>query len=552
MALSRSMPLGATLAMQQYPFGLISGFVRSADRFADRAALVVDGKTFTYGLLGIEAARVANAIAILEPEPYPLAAVFAYRSLSAYSGILGILAAGKGYVPLNPKFPIERSRRMLLLSGCRVLVVGKEAFPQVAALLNGVDRSLTVLLPDVADAGGLPALHPMHSFVTSDELPAGNSLMAYQPAPQSTAYLLFTSGSTGQPKGVPVSQSNVCSYIRYTCDRYQVNHYDRFSQEFDQTFDLSVHDMFVCWEKGACLFCVPERSVMAPAKFIRDSALTMWFSVPSVVGSLSRLRLLQPACFPSLRFSLFCGEPLPASYAQAWQEAAPNSIVENLYGPTEATIAIANYRWHPTKSPNDCLNGIVPIGWTFEGQQEHILDQNRQPLGTGTIGELCLGGSQVTTGYWNNPEKTADQFIPLNGRQEPLWYRTGDLAMRNEQGCLFYMGRTDHQVKIRGHRVELQEIDEVLRKACGTSQVVSVAWPVRNGSADGVVAFVSGLTALDHGSVLGHCSEVLPEYMVPRKIYMLDDIPLNVNGKVDRHKLIQLLEDVQREPITAS
>lgn len=550
--LSTSVRLGPTLTMQDHSSGLVSGFLRSAERFADRAALVVDGKTFTYGLLRIEVARLANAITTLEPEPYPLAAVFAYRSLSAYSGILGILAAGKGYVPLNPKFPVERTRRMLHLSGCRVLVVGKEAFSQVAELLNGINRSLTVLLPDVADAGGLPGLNPTHRFVTSGELPTSDTMMAPQPAPQSTAYLLFTSGSTGQPKGVPVSHSNVCSYIRYTCDRYGVNQCDRFSQEFDQTFDLSVHDMFVCWEKGACLFCVPERSVMAPAKFIRDSALTMWFSVPSVVGTLSRLRLLQPACFPSLRFSLFCGEPLPASYAQAWQEAAPNSIVENLYGPTEATIAISNYRWDRISSPEECVNGIVPIGWIFDGQQACILDQYRQPTGPGEVGELCLGGSQVTAGYWNNPEKTAEQFIPLDGNDESLWYRTGDLARRNEHGCLFYVGRIDHQVKIRGHRVELQEIDEVLRKACGTTQVVSVAWPVRNGSADGVIAFVSGLKALDHSRALAHCGEFLPEYMVPRRIYMLDEMPLNVNGKVDRHKLTQLLEDIQREPLTAS
>ena len=550
--LSTSMPLDPTRTVQHHLCGLVNGFLRSVDRFADRPALVVGGQTFTYGLLGIEAARLAHAITTLEPEPYPLAAVFAYRSLSAYSGILGVLAAGKGYVPLNPKFPVERSRRMFLLSGCRVLVVGKEAFPQVAELLRGIDRSLTVLLPDVADAGGLTVLHPMHRFVTSGDLRASNGLIAFQPAPQSTAYLLFTSGSTGQPKGVPISHENVCSYIRYTCDRYEVNQYDRFSQEFDQTFDLSLHDMFVCWEKGACLFCVPERSVMAPAKFIRDNALTMWFSVPSVVGALSRLRLLQPRCFTSLRFSLFCGEPLPASYAQAWQEAAPNSIVENLYGPTETTIAISNYRWHRTKSPGDCVNGIVPIGWTFDGQQACILDQQSQPVGPGEVGELCLGGSQVTTGYWNNPEKTAEQFIRFDGKEESLWYRTGDLAKQNERGCLFYMGRIDHQVKIRGHRVELQEIDEVLREACGTTQVVSVAWPIRDGSADGVIAFVCGLKALDHSRAMAHCSEFLPEYMVPRRIYMLDEMPLNVNGKVDRLKLTQLLEDAKREPLTAS
>jgi acyl-CoA synthetase (AMP-forming)/AMP-acid ligase II len=281
---------------------------------------------------------------------------------------------------------------------------------------------------------------------------------------------------------------------------------------------------------------------MAPAKFIRDHALTMWFSVPSVAGSLTRLRLLQPGSFPSLRFSLFCGEPLPASYAQAWQEAAPNSIVENLYGPTETTIAISNYRWDREKSLPECRNGIVPIGWTFAGQKACVIDHNWRPAASGEIGELCLSGSQVTSGYWNNPEKTVEQFVHLPGDEQTLWYRTGDMAKQDETGRLISLGRLDNQVKIRGHRVELQEIEEVIRKACGSTQVVSMPWPVHNGSSDGVVAFVSGLDSLDHRRVLACCSGLLPEYMVPKKIYLLGEIPLNVNGKIDRQKLVQLLE----------
>jgi len=420
--------------------------------------------------------------------------------------------------------------------------VGQEAFHQLPQLLDGVDASLTIILPDVQDIGSLASSHSRHRFVTAAELPVQSTSFQPSVSPESVAYLLFTSGSTGQPKGVPISHSNVCAYVQYTCDRYGVNESDRFSQEFDQTFDLSVHDMFVCWERGAGLYCVPERAVMAPAKFIRDNALSMWFSVPSVVGALTKLRLLQPGDLPSLRFSLFCGEPLPATYAQAWQEAASHSILENLYGPTEATIAISNYRWDSARSPQECLNGIVPIGKVFDEQNARIVDENRQTVASGGIGELCLSGSQVTTGYWNNPEKTCEQFVGMPGDENSRWYRTGDLAKQGQNGCLFYVGRIDHQVKIRGHRVELQEIEEVVRKACGTSQVVSVPWPVRNGSGDGVVAFVSGLESLDHGRILAYCSGILPEYMVPKKFYLLAEMPLNVNGKIDRKKLVQMLE----------
>jgi amino acid adenylation domain-containing protein len=524
--------------------GLIGGFLRSVDQFPDRYALVVNNEVFTYDALRTEAFRLAGAIIVSEPEPCELAAVFAYRSLTAYSGVLGILASGKGYVPLNPKFPVERSRKMLVLSGCRVLVVGKEAFHQLPQLLDGIETTLTIILPDTEDVDGLASLHTKHRFVTAAEFPVQPTSVPPNTSPESVAYLLFTSGSTGQPKGVPISHSNVCAYVQYNCDRYEVNDNDRFSQEFDQTFDLSVHDMFICWERGACLYCVPERAVMAPAKFIRDNALTMWFSVPSVVGALTKLRLLKPVSLPSLRCSLFCGEPLPASYARAWQEAACNSTVENLYGPTEATIAISNYRWDAIHSPQECFNGIVPIGKVFKGQKARVVDENRQTVAAGEVGELCLSGSQVTTGYWNNPEKTREQFIHMPGDENALWYRTGDLAKQDKYGCLFYVGRIDYQVKIRGHRVELQEIEEVVRKACGTGQVASLPWPVRNGSGDGVVAFVSGIESLDHGRILAYCSGVLPEYMVPKKIILLNEMPLNVNGKIDRQQLVRILEGV--------
>jgi non-ribosomal peptide synthetase component F len=279
---------------------------------------------------------------------------------------------------------------------------------------------------------------------------------------------------------------------------------------------------------------------MLPAKFIRDHGLTMWFSVPSVVALLSNMRLLQPRCFPSLRFSVFCGEPLAAAHAQQWQEAAPNSIVENLYGPTETTIAISHYRWDPSKSPQECLNGIVPIGRVFDGQQSRVVNQERSEVSE--TGELCLTGPQVTDGYWNNPEKTRRQFVCFPEIGETPWYRTGDLVKRGENGCLHYLGRIDQQVKIRGYRVELQEIELVLRKASGAQQVVAVAWPAVDGSAEGVVAFLSGGSNLDDLHILNRCREALPDYMVPRNIYRLEEMPLNNNGKNDRKQLLKLLE----------
>jgi len=522
---------------------LIDGFVESVNRFPSREALVVDEEHLSYVALQGLAAKIAYAILQHEHDASSLVALLAHRSKTAYASILGILGAGKGYVPLNPKFPVERTRRMLDLSGCAMVIVGTEGFQHLPKLLLEVNRPLIVILPDLNDASCLSSDFPQHRFVPSKEMADGNKF-PFHPKVSTTdiAYLLFTSGSTGQPKGVPIAQSNVRSYLQYVCDRYDVDETDRFSQEFDLTFDLSVHDMFVCWERGACLFSVPETSVMAPAKFIREHQLTMWFSVPSVIGLLAKMRLLPSGCFPSLRYGLFCGEPLAASYAQLWQEAAPNSTLENLYGPTETTIAISHYRWNKTGSLEECVNGIVPIGWVFDEQLCSVIDAERKPVPAGIPGELCLSGSQVTNGYWNEPKKTQEQFVRLPAAGERSWYRTGDIVRQDAKGCLYYLGRVDHQVKIRGYRVELQEIEAVLRRVCGTAQVVSVAWPVENGSADGVVAFVSGVDALDHDEVLAYCSKVLPGYMVPRKVYLCDEMPLNTNGKIDRSRLVSMLK----------
>ena len=170
-----------------------------------------------------------------------------------------------------------------------------------------------------------------------------------------------------------------------------------------------------------------------------------------------------------------------------------------------------------------------------------MITRDQRPVSNGESGELCLAGSQVTTGYWNDRQKTAEQFVNLPGTGGAMWYRTGDLVEQDPDGCLRYLGRVDHQVKIRGYRVELQEIEGVLREACRTEQVAAVPWPVIDGSAGGIVAFVAGVEDLDVSLVLGRCRLSLPEYMIPRKILQVRDMPLNANGKMDRRALAMRL-----------
>jgi acyl-coenzyme A synthetase/AMP-(fatty) acid ligase len=242
---------------------------------------------------------------------------------------------------------------------------------------------------------------------------------------------------------------------------------------------------------------------------------------------------------PSLRYSLFCGEPLPDAIARAWHTAAPGSVIENLYGPTELTIACLVHRWEPGESPAPGGNGIVPIGRPLPGLGAIVVDDDLRPLPPGEAGELLVCGPQTVPGYWNDPVKTAERFVEIDTSPERCkrFYRTGDRVVRGESGEYSYIGRTDHQIKVLGFRVELGEIESVLLGHEGVVQAAAVGWPWEDGRALGIVAFVSGSVA-STDALIKSAAAVLPEYMVPSRIVLLEELPLNANGKIDRALLL--------------
>ena len=522
---------------------LRDGFLHSAAAEPRRPALEVEGATFSYEELYRRAAVLAATLERELPEADPpLTAVFGARSATAFSGILGALLRGHGYVPLNPKFPAERSRVMLTRAGCQALIVDEDSFPLLPEMLEGVEQPLVIVVPDRIEVAGLAARLPHHTVVGAEHLASPEDWSPTPVDPEGIAYLLFTSGSTGVPKGVMVAHRNVRRFIDVMVERYEIGPDDRLSQTFDTTFDLSVFDMFVAWETGACVCCPPERELLAPGRFIRESGVTVWFSVPSTAVFMRRLKQLKPGAYPELRWSLFCGEPLPADVAQAFAGAAPNSIVENLYGPTELTLACTLYRWDDERSPAESALGLVPIGEPYPGMTVLVADDELREVAPGSDGELLMSGPQVTLGYWRDPEKTAAAFVVPPGREE-VFYRTGDRVRRPRDGApLTYRGRVDHQIKVLGHRVELGEVEATLRDASKVDAVVAVGWPSTPAGAGGVVAFVGDLN-VDVPALLERLRERLPPYMVPREVLLLDDLPLNANGKYDRGALRRGLDE---------
>lgn len=522
---------------------LWTGFMRSAERFPERPAVFVEDRTILYHELRELAIHIAATLqAHPEFSKVPLTAVFGYRSPIAFAGILGALLAGNGYVPLNRTFPMERTELMFELSECRSIIVDHGSLPQLAKLLNRTQQALLVILPDSSEVPEYREQWPRHVFLGLKDLSCAASWSEPAGALNAIAYLLFTSGSTGIPKGVMVSHRNVMSFLNYMVDRYEIIEQDRLSQMFDMTFDLSVFDMFAAWERGACVCCPSQKTLIKPGKFIRDGQLSIWFSVPSTIGFMKQFGMLKPGLYPSLRLSLFCGEPLPVTAASAWHEAAPNGIVENLYGPTELTIACTLYRWDSVRSSGESEFGIVPIGYPYPGMNVLVADEKLNEVGAGQEGELLMNGPQMSLGYWKSPEKTASAFVIPPGKTE-VYYRTGDRVRQPiSGGPLTHLGRVDFQIKVRGYRVELGEIEAVVRQCSGLDGVIAVGWPRTSSGYGGIEVFLEGKVEqkdLLRNAVAG----LLPEYMVPRRFHCMDRLPRNVNDKFDRKAMLTLLEN---------
>lgn len=523
---------------QAYTSQLHSGFLRSVQRYPNNIALTIGNKQYNYVKLYTIAQRWAFVLR-QSTKPLRRVGIFAYRSEAAYIGVLASLLAGATFVPLNYTFPLQRTQAMIEQAELDAIIVDHQSYDQFLQLADSLPAlPPCVLLPDCLHA---PLLDTMiYTQAELAELPTDNEPVTVPP--EAIAYLLFTSGSTGNPKGVPISHANVSHFLKVNQARYQITPADRLSQTFDQTFDLAIFDLFMAWNHGAAVCVIQPLQLLSPFRLIEAQGITVWFSVPSVAALLRKQKLLKPNSLPNLRLSLFCGEALPKATAEAWQLAAPNSIIDNLYGPTELTIACAVYRWNPQASPAECLNEVVPIGKLYPGLTALVVDANDNPVPTGTEGELCVAGPQTFQGYWHNPSLTEQRFLrseQLNG-EAICYYRTGDRVVCRTNGSMIYLGRSDQQIKVHGYRVELSEIEGALLLQPGVVAAVALGWPLENGTASGIVAFVIA-PSMAVSDLQQAVQPLLPSYMLPRTIYQLETMPLNANGKIDRLALARRL-----------
>ncbi|MEW1890333.1 AMP-binding protein [Streptomyces sp. NBC_00523] len=489
---------------------------RIAGTFPEHVALEAGGRRLTYRALW----RLAGAIACSIRERHGRVlrvGLCASRSITAYAGYLAILRLGATVVPMNPVFPAARNVTIAVEGEVDVVLVDAEG------------EALT----EVLHAAGKPVL------VAPED--GAEDFQGATAEPDEFAYVLFTSGSTGKPKGVPVSHRSVASYLDHIGDRYELGPGCRLSQTFDLTFDPSVFDLFATWTSGATLVVPTARDLLTPTLYVAREEITHWYSVPSAVSFAQRVRALEPGAMPSLRYSVFIGEPFTHEQARAWAEAAPDSVIENVYGPTELTVSCTEYRlprsptqWRRTR------NGTVPIGSVYPALEHVLLDEDGRPADEG---ELCVRGPQRFPGYLDATHNEG-RFLTFDGVRAELyegpgplteehWYRTGDRIRRADSG-LIHLGRLDRQVKLRGYRVELGEIEGALRTV---PAVADAAVLVRDRR---LYAFHTG-EPIDGQALRRAIGHRLPAYMLPDETHWVEALPLSANGKVD-YAALRVLE----------
>lgn len=465
--------------------------------FPDKPALHVENTYYSYRELG---QLIKNCCALLPPDiAGKRVAVYCTGDMYTYVSILALNLMGATYVPLNAKFPVERNKRILALAAVDLILSSSEDF----ALKVIAGSSLVIDSKRMSSDS---------NFTTVEMKSVEKDL---------TVTILFTSGSTGEPKGVPVSLENVNAFFDYFLNAYDFNASDKFLQVYELTFDVSVFSLFMPLLVGACCYVLPDEGSkpVQIVKSLQQYKITVLSMVPSVLHYLERY--FSEIQLPALRYSFFSGDALLHTLAKKWQLCLSNGAIHNFYGPTETTIVCTRYIFDAEKSAQESLNNIVPLGKAFEGMDYLIVDEQ---LNSVAEGELCFSGKQVIKAYLNKSNE--DCFFEHKGKR---YYKTGDIVSEREKIGLLFHGRKDQQVKINGYRVELVEIKNALQQLTGSRAEVFF----ENGL---LMAFVESI--VDETKLKNELEQTLPLYMIPNKISGIKNFPMNENGKVDRKKII--------------
>lgn len=475
----------------------IAKICHNLERFSQETAFVINDQSYTYTELSSRICAIQNSL--LSDDNQQKYALWCDNHINTYASILALWFSGKTFVPLNPAYPALRNKKIISLSGCQSIISTNE-------------------LPEYKD-------HTV--YLTSNSGSKGSPILMDH-SDDAVLYVLFTSGSTGEPKGVPVSYRNFQSFIEASLSTgFEFTSDDRFLQMYDLTFDGAFQSYIVPLLFGASVYTLKDGLVkyMAIAKLLTSKNITVAKMTPSVLYYLRPW--FDQIHLPHLRYSVFGGEALPVSLVRDWSKCIPNSEIVNVYGPSETTVNVLSYRFKSTNNPLE-WNGYVSIGKGHQGVECELLNEGE---GDANYGELSISGKQVFNGYLS--EEAECPFTELNG---VLFYKTGDRVYQDQDGFYYFKDRMDNQVQLNGYRVELSEIEAVVKAAFNSN---SVACPV--GEVPGVYFEIILYVETDEseqGKIENYLRTAFPEYMRPSRIECLKHFPLLSSGKVDRQKLM--------------
>ncbi|PYM84736.1 MAG: D-alanine--poly(phosphoribitol) ligase [Candidatus Rokuibacteriota bacterium] len=518
-----------------------------AERRPEAPALVMSGEQLTYAQLEAYTNRIARALRAAGCQRGDRVVLLMPKSIAAIAAILGVLKADGIYVPVDTSSPAPRLGRVIALSEPRCILATSAAVPLLQDLLR-TDRVRAPIGIGWLDDRVAADLDVTPRFSAADINRQSPEPLACANTSGDAAYILFTSGSTGLPKGVVITHANVICFMDWATKYFGLGPLDRLSGHPPLHFDLSVFDIFGTFAAGAQLHPVPPKLDLLPNKladFIRSAELTQWFSVPSVLTYLAKFDVVRFNDFPSLRRLLWCGEVLPTPVLIYWMKRLPAVQFTNLYGPTEATIASSYYT--VPRCPDDD-KASIPIGTACDGEELLVLDEGLRPTPPEVIGDLYLRGKGLSPGYWRDPETTGRVFIPNPRGIDPSdrIYRTGDLAALGPDKLVYFLGRADSQIKSRGYRIELGEIEAALHPIPALKECAVVAIPTDGFEGTAICcAYVPVAGAhITAQTLRAELAKALPPYMLPSRWRSFDELPKNANGKIDRR---QLKEDFERD-----
>jgi amino acid adenylation domain-containing protein len=490
-------------------------FQEQASKTPEKIALVMEDRKLTYSEINQRANQLANALRSLGVGLETPVGICLRRSKEAVVAILGILKAGGAYVPVDPDFPEVRKKYIIEDSGCGVLIT---------------EKSLVNILPPFA--GRIV-------FVDDESLSQQDSSNPDIPVtPDALMYILYTSGSTGTPKGVCGIHKATVNRCIWMWNQYPFTENEVCCHKTTLNFVDSVWEIFGALLQGIKVVILPHSSSANPQEiigFLTDAKVTRIIFVPSLLQALLNTRPDLGDALPCLKIWTVSGERLTRNLLQKFRSSVPDGILLNLYGSTEVA---GDVTW--AEFPRDIgnLQPDVPIGQPILNAEIHILDENLQPVAPGEVGELWVGGAVLARGYHKKPQETKARFIPNPFSGKGILFKTGDLVTRDNNGCLYYVGRVDNQVKIRGFRVELEEIEKVLAQL--NSEISNVTVIVQENEeapeTKQLVAFVVPST-VNVDAMKQYALAKLPHYMMPARIIAIDQLPLTPNGKVDRQTL---------------